>query len=529
MSYIPYSEFEERVKAIVFPDGEAENLSITHTGYIKDALINLQTFVPCLKDNHVDFYGKEDFQDWCNASMGYISRGEVHAVYAFKPGKRCRKLFYDQKSMSFIDSWMQRQRCVVCPDSEDEDNITRSPACNILSDADLYCDDNEEESDCLFKGGRRFYGIGPNNKLFLAPRFPCGYKIAVHWAGIKRDWQDADPLPDDMDLIMAVSRYVMAQRALFLDRDMPLYDRIMHPRNGEFTVARADMIHRCTRERRIMNRHESLDGFDVINPFIYDALPEDEDDFAYIADWGMVGVNSAAVEDIVEAWGPEFIVTGGDNKYSATMATVLASLPFYNSLITDEQFFPAIGNHDLSDGGGLADFLATFDYIDYNSTRNYSIRKRHVEFFFMETHDTGTAPPSLSAQASWLASALAASDARFKVVITQDAPFTSNSNLSDYPGHTSSQLNYKALGADIVLSGDSHQYERLNVDDFPYIVAGISGATKEPNFHATPVDGSLVRYSAHYGAIHGKASANQLKLEFINTQNELVDSITLYK
>lgn len=528
MSYIPYSEFLTRVRAIVFPDGEAENLQTTHDAYVKDALINLQTFVPCLRDNHVDFYGKEDFQEWCNADFTYIERGTVVAVYAFKISKRCKKLFYDQKSMSFIDQWMQRQRCVTCSDDEDETDVTRSPACNTVSDADSYCEDNEDESDCIFKGSRRFYGIGPNQKLFLAPRFPCGYKIAVHWEGIKRKWEDSDPVPDDMDLIMAVARYVQAQRSLYLDRDTPIYDRIMHPVNGEFTVARADMIHRCTRERRIRNRQESLDGFDVINPFVYDALPEDEDDFAYIADWGQVGVNSAAVADIVEAWDPEFIVTGGDNKYSATMATVLASLPYYQGLIDDELFYPAIGNHDLADGGGLADFQATFSYINYNATRNYSIRKRHVEFFFMETHDTGTAPPSLSDQASWLASALAASDAPFKVVITQDPPYSSDENGSNYPGHEDSQLDYKGLGADIVLSGDSHLYERLNVDDFPYVICGLGGATKN-GFNATPVDGSLVRYNTHYGALHGTASANRLKLEFININGELVDSITLRK
>jgi hypothetical protein len=527
VSYIPYSEFNDRVKEIVFPDGEAENLQTTHDSYIKDALINLQTFVPCLKDNHVDFYDKEDFQEWCNADFTYIERGVVHAVYAFKISKRCKKLYYDQKSMQYIDSWMQRQRCVTCPDDDDETDVTRSPACNTLSDADTYCEDNEEESDCLFKGSRRFYGIGPNHKLFLAPRFPCGYRIAVHWEGLKRDWDDSDPVPDDMDLIVAVAKYVMAQRALFLDRDMPLYDRIMHPRNGEYAVARADLIHRCSKERRIQNRNEALDGFDVVQGALFDALPEDEDQFAYFADWGLIGDDSAAVEELVEGWDPEFIVTGGDNKYSNTMAAVLATLPYYDSMVDAELIYPAIGNHDLSDGGGLADFTSTFSYIDYFQSRNYSIRKRHVEFFFMETHDTGTAPPDLPSQAAWLAAALARSDAPFKIVITQDPPYCSASN-SNYPGHEDSRLDYKTLGADIVLSGDSHFYERLNVDDFPYIIAGTGGAVVD-GFNSSPVEGSIVRYNTHKGAVHGTVSSRRLKLEFVNVIGQLIDSITITK
>jgi hypothetical protein len=527
VSYIPYSEFKERVKGIVFPDGEAENLQDTHDAYIKDALINLQTFVPCLKENHVDFYDKEDFQEWCNADFTYIERGVVHAVYAFKISKRCRKLYYDQKSMQFIDNWMQRQSCVTCSDADDETDVTRSPACNTMSDADTYCEDNADESDCLFKGSRRFYGIGPNHKLFLAPRFPCGYRIAVHWEGLKRSWEEADPVPDEMDLIIAVAKYVQAQRALFLDRDMPLYDRIMHPRNGEFTIARADMIHRCNKERRIQNRVAAVDGFDVLQGVLFDALPEDEDVFAYFADWGLIGDDSAAVEELVESWSPEFIVTGGDNKYGATMADVLATLPYYQSMIDAELFYPAIGNHDLSDGGGLADFLATFSYIDYFQQRNYSIRKRHVEIFFMETHDTGTAPPNLQFQEAWLAAALARSTAPFKIVITQDPPFTSEGG-SNYPGHEDSQLDYEGMGADLVLSGDSHFYERFNVDGFPYITAGTGGATVS-GFDDVPVEGSVVRYNTHKGAVHITASARRLKVEFVNVIGQLIDTITLTK
>lgn len=277
MPFITYSAFRTAVRAIAFPEGAAENLDTTIDSYIQDALINLQTFVPCLRDNHVDFYDKSEFQEWCGTDFTYISRGVIHAVYAFKPGWDCRKFHYDHKSISFIGEWMDAQRCVKCSDQTTPTDITASPLCNELVTGDVACDDyydNADESDCVFKSTRRYYGLGPTEKLYLAPRFPCLYKIAVHWEGIKRSWDDTDPVPDDTELKTAVAKYTLAQSAIYLDRDTNIYDRIMHPRAGEFNLARADMIHRCTRERRIQERHQAIDGMDVLQPFFFDLLPE---------------------------------------------------------------------------------------------------------------------------------------------------------------------------------------------------------------------------------------------------------------
>lgn len=277
MSLTTYSAFETAVRALAFPEGEAEELVATHQAYIKEALINLQTYVPCLRDNNVDFYEKTDVQEWCNTDFTYINRGAVQAVYAFKPGRQCRRHFYDPKSAAFIDCWIEQQRCVTCSEPEDAD-ISRTPWCNTLTPGDTACYEDytqgEDESDCAFRNGPRYYAVGPTWKLHLAPRFPCGYMIAVHWEGIKREYAANDPLPGDEDLKNAVVKYVLGQTALFLDKDSNLYDRIMHPRNGEFTLMRADMIHRCTKERRVQMRRECMDGFDVLAPFTYDPLDE---------------------------------------------------------------------------------------------------------------------------------------------------------------------------------------------------------------------------------------------------------------
>lgn len=535
MSYITYEVFKERVKEIVFPEGEAENLVSTHNSYIVEALINLQTNIPCLRENNVDVYTKEDVREQCNADFVTGPRGVIQAVYAFLPGSDCARYFYDARNQAFVDCWMAKQSCVTCNDQTDDDepSITRSPECHTEMAGDTACAspyEEADEDDSTFQGSKRYYAIGPNQKLILAPRFPCGYKVVVHWEGVKRSYDESDVLPDDMDLITTVAKFVEGQKALRLDKDRELYERLMHPVVGEFTVAKAAMVVRCNRERRTPDQRQCFDGFGVVSALSYDPMGGSVDNFAYIGDWGLIGSNGLDVEELVESWSPDFIVSAGDNIYdpAADFAEVFASFTYYGSMVDEELFYPAIGNHDLDDGGGLADFQATFTYLNHNATRNYSVRKKNVEFFFMETHDTGTAPPDLDTQASWLAGALAASTARFKVVVTQDPPYNSDVGVNNYPGHEDSQLDYAGLGADIVLSGDSHYYERLLVDGFPYIICGLSGATKN-NFNAVPVTGSLVRYNTLYGAVRGTATTSSLKLEFINTAGQVVDKLTLRK
>ncbi len=255
--------------------------------------------------------------------------------------------------------------------------------------------------------------------------------------------------------------------------------------------------------------------------------------FAYIADWGKPS-NTPHPEDVeamVKDHAPEFIVTGGDNKYSANFEAVFDLLPYYKTFVDAQLMFPAIGNHDVLDGGGLADYYATFPYLPGNQ-RYYNVRKGPVEFFLMNHNDTvpddpdGQGPGSV--QAAWLEAALAASTAPWKVVISQDPPYTSDANGANYPGHETARLPYKDWGADIVLSGDSHFYERFEVNDLPYIVCGSGGATPA-NFSGVPVDGSLVRYNAKYGGLICEATRSSLSIEFRNTDDTVVDSLTLTK
>jgi len=85
---------------------------------------------------------------------------------------------------------------------------------------------------------------------------------------------------------------------------------------------------------------------------------------------------------------------------------------------------------------------------------------------------------------------------------------------------------FHAWGADVVLAGHNHVYERLNVDGGLYIVNGLGGGARYA-FSETPEPGSQVRYQANHGALRVQASETTITFEFFNVEGELIDHFSL--
>jgi hypothetical protein len=92
---------------------------------------------------------------------------------------------------------------------------------------------------------------------------------------------------------------------------------------------------------------------------------------------------------------------------------------------------------------------------------------------------------------------------------------------------------FEAWGADVVLSGHAHDYERLHRDDnhdgviMPYFVSGLGGESMG-SFTSNPKE-SMARYNANYGAMFITATATTLSFEFRNIQDVLIDSYSMSK
>jgi hypothetical protein len=86
---------------------------------------------------------------------------------------------------------------------------------------------------------------------------------------------------------------------------------------------------------------------------------------------------------------------------------------------------------------------------------------------------------------------------------------------------------FAAWGANVVLTGHEHTYERLSVDGIPYFVNGLGGGGIY-NF-GTSLPESQFRYDADHGAMLVVASQTEMSFKFFNWKGTLIDSYQLTK
>ncbi len=258
--------------------------------------------------------------------------------------------------------------------------------------------------------------------------------------------------------------------------------------------------------------------------------------FAVIGDYGLTGTNEAAVAALVKSWQPRFIITTGDNNYyNGTAAKIDGNIgkyfhdyiyPYkgiYGAGAAWNKFFPSLGNHDIITSNG-APYYSYFTLP--GNERYYDFVKGDIHFFAVNSNPgekDGTS--STSVQAMWLKRKLAESVSAWNIVYFHHSPYSSGTAHGSQIGM---RWPFKAWGADAVLAGHNHNYERITKDNIPYIVIGLGGYSKTP-FKAVKVTGSIKRYYAKYGAVKVKASASSLSFKFFNTDYSLIDSFTVVK
>jgi hypothetical protein len=89
------------------------------------------------------------------------------------------------------------------------------------------------------------------------------------------------------------------------------------------------------------------------------------------------------------------------------------------------------------------------------------------------------------------------------------------------------QWPYSAWGADAVLSGHDHTYERIIVNGLPYFVNGLGGSSRYS--FGSPVAGSQVRYNATFGAMRVMATRTSILYEFIAADGKVIDTYSQSK
>ncbi|MCH8921949.1 MAG: metallophosphoesterase [Planctomycetes bacterium] len=281
--------------------------------------------------------------------------------------------------------------------------------------------------------------------------------------------------------------------------------------------------------------------------------------FAVIGDYGDFSVNADNVAAMVKLWEPEFVITTGDNQYgspalgSGDWTRGIGDL--YGEFILGrgdnrypeqtsdvQRFFPTLGNHDVV-GNSAAGYLDYFhDDTDGDPAGGrlppgvheplgtyYDFQRGPVHFFAIDSEHARGNAASRTAQMQWLETALAESTAPWKLVYFHDPPFSSSGS------EATMQWPFEQWGADAVLAGHRHNYERVLRDGLAYFVVGTSGASLHS--FTTVVAGSEARYNSDHGTMLVTASAGEITFDFFSIDDgargaaggRLIDTFTIDK
>jgi hypothetical protein len=214
------------------------------------------------------------------------------------------------------------------------------------------------------------------------------------------------------------------------------------------------------------------------------------------------------------------------------MSDVSNALSINNALQTAVagNFFAAIGNHDYAAAAGVAGWITYFGM----GATYYSIALSHTEWFFYDTNDahadndqSSLAAAQAATMGQWLLAALAASTARWKIVVMHHPAYSSSTHHggpSDGGGwpaaYSSMRWDWEALGVALVLQSHDHVVERMVVGDVLYYTFALGGGAA--NAFGTPIAESQYRALVPgYLKVHDSADA--LILEHFDVSNLLLD------
>ncbi|MGH2581365.1 MAG: metallophosphoesterase, partial [Anaerolineales bacterium] len=256
--------------------------------------------------------------------------------------------------------------------------------------------------------------------------------------------------------------------------------------------------------------------------------------FAVIGDYGEAGPHALAVAEMIEDWNVDFIVTTGDNNYPNGEAETIdenigqyyhhyigSYQGIYGAATAENRFFPTMGNHDWTLDNSIEPYL---DYFTLpGNERYYEVVVPPVHFFII---DSDTREPdgvgASSDQAAWLREALENSTQRWQIIVMHHPPYSSGRHGStDYM-----QWPFEEWGAEVVLAGHDHLYERLEVDDVLYLISGLGGHEARYAF-VEILPQSQFRYNEDWGALRVTATEDWILFEFINVSGKVIDSVVL--
>jgi hypothetical protein len=192
----------------------------------------------------------------------------------------------------------------------------------------------------------------------------------------------------------------------------------------------------------------------------------------------------------------------------------------YGRGASENRFFPSLGNHDWYTPGAQP-------YLDYfalpGNERYYEFVRGDVHLFAIDSdeHEPDGIDAS-SKQAAWLEAGLRSSKSAWQIVYMHHPPYSSASHGSS----VRLRWPYAEWGADLVLAGHDHTYERVEQNGIVYVVNGLGG--HRPYSFKAPIPGSVARYRERHGAQFIEANKSVLVSRFSTIDRRTIDEFSLH-
>ncbi len=254
---------------------------------------------------------------------------------------------------------------------------------------------------------------------------------------------------------------------------------------------------------------------------------------AVIGDFGKAGEHEQAVSELTHSFHPDAVITVGDNNYEfGAEETIDKNIgqyyadyiyPYhgkYGKGASVNKFFPSLGNHDWVASGAKP----YFNYFTLpGNERYYDVVIGNVHLYALDSdpHEPDGMDMS-STQALWLKEQLQEEKTRWKIVYFHHPPYCSGAEHGSDP---TMQWPFKEWGADLILTGHEHVYERLNAKGLTYIVNGIGG--KSLYKFKNPIVQSIFRYNENYGSLKIESFQDSLVGTAINIEKKQIDRFAI--
>ncbi len=258
-----FGEFNTAVQYSVSPDGIAENLVSLQRSYAIDALIDLQTKVPCLQQNHTDYLCASASFYSCGASLFEAPRGFIRSLSTMVPGDTCcREVRYTPVSMVDMQCMLKNQEAFsFCSATELHPYTTylQDGVYVPFPDTPLECVDyvgpNDTSLDKSSRAIEGFFSID-RGQIWVTPQIQSNELVKLEWDGRKTIWSDTDTMDEEIfnrEVQECVEMFVRSRMASTADCDYTraiFFSNENMQRPGQYQVRRADLIHWCEKTRR---------------------------------------------------------------------------------------------------------------------------------------------------------------------------------------------------------------------------------------------------------------------------------------